>query len=157
MLQRRYPEALALGLTFYQDKGRAVVGLRGSKQRRKQIARDKVCQVLVQYMDELTQCNSDEIAETEIVSTCVDYCIKLENTELLFEKFWDLVAEYEGLKSSYLQALESPLLDGSLPPRLPPLIAQQMVALYDSEEKLEALQAIIVLLSVDCLDIHQVS
>nr|XP_034192046.1 vacuolar protein sorting-associated protein 8 homolog [Osmia lignaria] len=156
-IQRRFPEALALGLSFYQDKGKAVVGLRGSKQRRKQIARDKVCQVLIQYMEELNHCCSDETSEFEIVTTCVDYCIQLENTDLLFGKLWDLVSESEGLKASYLHALESPLLDGSLRPRLPPLIAQQLVTLYDQEEKIDSLQAIIVLLDVDCLDIHQVT
>ncbi|XP_076619382.1 vacuolar protein sorting 8 isoform X2 [Colletes latitarsis] len=156
-MQKRFPEALALGFAFYQDKGKAVVGLRGSKQRRKQIARDKVCQVLVQYMDELNRCPTDETAEFEIVTICVDYCIQLENTELLFGKLWDLVSESEGLKTSYLHALESPLLDGSLRPRLPPLIAQQLVTLYDQEKKVDSLQAIIVLLDVDCLDIHQVT
>ncbi|CAK9833216.1 Vacuolar protein sorting-associated protein 8 homolog [Anthophora retusa] len=156
-VQKRFPEALALGLSFYHDKGKAVVGLRGSKQRRKQIARDKVCQVLIQYMEELNHCPTDENAGFEIVATCVDYCIQLENTDLLFGKLWDLVSESEGLKASYLHALESPLLDGSLRPRLPPLIAQQLVTLYDQEEKVDSLQAIIVLLDVDCLDIHQVT
>ncbi|KAG7189422.1 hypothetical protein KM043_017126 [Ampulex compressa] len=156
-MQRRFQEALALGLSFYQDKGKAVVGLRGSKQRRKQIARDKVCQVLIQYMEELNHSTADENTEFEIVTTCVDYCIQLENTELLFGKLWDLVSESEGLKTSYLHALESPLLDGSLRPRLPPLVAQQLVTLYDHEERVDSLQAIIVLLDVDCLDIHQVT
>ncbi|XP_017885655.1 vacuolar protein sorting-associated protein 8 homolog isoform X2 [Ceratina calcarata] len=158
-MQRRYPEALALGLAFYQDKGKAVVGLRGSRERRKQIARDRVCQVLVQYMEEeLNHHGSgDENQDQEIVSICVDYSIQLENTEFLFGKLWDSVSECEGLKASYLKALEGPLLDGSLKPRLPPLIAQQLVAFYDAEEKLEALQAIVVLLDVDCLDIHQVT
>lgn len=155
--QKRFPEALALGLSFYQDKGKAVVGLRGSKQRRKQIARDKVCQVLIQYMEELNRSPADESADFEVVTTCVDYCIQLENTELLFGKLWDLVSESEGLKTSYLHALESPLLDGSLRPRLPPFIAQQLVTLYDQTEKVDSLQAIVVLLDVDCLDIHQVS
>nr|XP_033321301.1 vacuolar protein sorting-associated protein 8 homolog [Megalopta genalis] len=156
-MQKRFPEALALGLSFYQDKGKAVVGLRGSKQRRKQIARDKVCQVLIQYMEELNRCTADENTESEIVTTCVEYCIQLENTELLFGKLWDLVSESEGLKTCYLHALESPLLDGSLRPRLPPLIAQQLVIVYDQEGKVDSLQAIIVLLDVDCLDIHQVT
>lgn len=157
LFQKRFPEALELGFSFYQDKGKAVVGLRGSKQRRKQIARDKVCQVLIQYMEELNRCPADETADFEIVTTCVNYCIQLENTELLFGKLWDLVSESEGLKASYLYALESPLLDGSLQPRLPPLIAQQLVTLYDQEKKVDSLQAIIVLLDVDCLDIHQVN
>lgn len=108
-------------------------------------------------MEELNHCLVDENAEFEIVTTCVDYCIQLENTDLLFGKLWDLVSESEGLKASYLHALENPLLDGSLRPRLPPLIAQQLVTLYDQEGKVDSLQAIIVLLDVDCLDIHQVS
>lgn len=147
-----------MGLSFYQDKGKAVIGLRGSKQRRRQIARDKVCEVLVQYMDELNQCLVDENVDYDmIVLTCVDYCIQLENLDLLFGKLWDIVFESEGLKTSYLHALEVPLLDGSLQPRLPPLIAQQLVTLYDQEEKVDSLEAIVVLLNMDCLDIHQVS
>lgn len=158
IMQKRYPEALALGLSFYQDKGKAVIGLRGSKQRRKQVARDKVCEVLVQYMDELNQCLVDENIDYDmIVLTCVDYCIQLENIDLLFGKLWDIVFESEGLKTSYLHALEAPLLDGNLQPRLPPLIAQQLVTFYDQQDKVDSLEAIVVLLNVDCLDIHQVT
>ncbi|EFN62096.1 Vacuolar protein sorting-associated protein 8-like protein [Camponotus floridanus] len=158
IMQKRFPEALALGLSFYQDKGKAVIGLRGSKQRRKQIARDKVCEVLIQYMEELNQCLMDENTDYDtIVLTCVDYCIQLENLDLLFGKLWDIVFESEGLKTSYLHALEAPLLDGSLQSKLPPLIAQQLVTLYDQEDKVESLESIIVLLNVDCLDIHQVT
>ena len=111
----------------------------------------------MQYMDELNHSSPGESAENEIVSTCVDYCVQLENTELLFGRLWDLVSESENLQAIYLQALETPLLDGSLPPRLPPLIAQQFVALYDQENRTESLQAVVILLEVDCLDIHQVS
>lgn len=147
-----------MGLSFYRDKGKAVIGLRGSKQRRKQITRDKVCQVLIQYMDELNKCLLDEhVDHNTMILTCVDYCIQLENLDLLFGKLWDIVFESEELKKSYLHALETPLLDGSLQPKLPPLIAQQLVTLYDHEEKVDSLEAIIVLLNVDCLDIHQVN
>ncbi|XP_046485765.1 vacuolar protein sorting-associated protein 8 homolog [Neodiprion pinetum] len=154
-LQRRFPEALALGLSFYQDKGQAVVGLCGSKQRRKQIARDKVCDVLIQYMDDLNHCSVENCAE--VVESCVNFCIQLENTDLLFGKLWELVCETDAFRGSYLRALEGPLLNGSLAPRLPPLISQQLVTLYEQEERLDSLQAIIVLLDVDCLDIHQVT
>ncbi|XP_047351827.1 vacuolar protein sorting-associated protein 8 homolog isoform X2 [Vespa velutina] len=156
-MQGRFPEALALGLSFYQDKGKAVVGLRGSKQRRKQIVRDTVCQVLIQYMEQLNHSSMTDNTEFDIVSICVDYCIQLENTELLFGRLWDLVSETEGLKSSYLCALESPLLNGSLNPRLPPLIVQQLFILYDQEGKVDSLQTIAVLLDIDCLDIHQIT
>lgn len=156
-LQRRFPEALALGLSFYQDKGKAVVGLRGSKQRRKQIARDKVCQVLIQYMDELNNLLASEATGSEIVSTCVDYCVQLENTELLFGHLWDLVSESENLQATYLRSLESPLLEGSMPPTLPPFIAQHFVTLYEQENRFNSLQSVVILLKVDCLDIHQVT
>ena len=147
-----------MGLSFYQDKGKAVIGLRGSKQRRKQIARDKVCEVLIQYMDELNQCLVNENVDYDtIVLTCVDYCIQLDNLDLLFGKLWDIVFESEGLKTSYLHALDARLLDGRLQPRLPPLIAQQLITLYDQEDKVDSLEAIVVLFNVDCLDIHQVS
>lgn len=134
-----------------------MVGLRGSKNRRKQIVQDKVCHVLIRYMDELSNTSDNtSSADLEIVNTCVEYCVNLESTELLFGKLWDLVSESDTLKGTYLRALESPLLEGSLPPQLPPLIVQQLVALYDQEDRLDSLQAIIIMLNVDCLDIHQV-
>ncbi|KAL7301163.1 hypothetical protein TKK_0006134 [Trichogramma kaykai] len=155
-MQKRYCDALELGLDLFRDKGKAVVGLKGSRQRRKQIVQDKVCQVLIRYMDELLN-NPGESAEIEIVSTCVDYCVQLESPDLLFGKLWDYVSESETLRSVYLRALETPLLDGSLMPQLPPSIAQQFVALYNQEDRLDSLQSIIILLNVDCLDIHQVT
>ncbi|XP_034937425.1 vacuolar protein sorting-associated protein 8 homolog [Chelonus insularis] len=155
-LQKRFPEALALGLSFYQDKGKAVVGLSGLKKVRKRMTFIKTSEVLMQYMQELVR-TSDSFTESEIISTCVDYAVQLENTHLLFGPLWDLVSETPVLKACYLRALEGPLLDGSLPPRLPPLIAQQLVTLYDKEERMEALQTIVVLLDVDCLDMHQVT
>ena len=108
-------------------------------------------------MDELSSASEGSSAELEIVNTCVEYCVQLESTELLFGKLWDMVSESENLKGIYLRALESPILENSLPPQLPPLIAQQLVALYNQEDRLDSLQAIIILLNVDCLDIHQVS
>ncbi|KAJ8681567.1 hypothetical protein QAD02_017359 [Eretmocerus hayati] len=156
-MQKCYREALELGLDFYRDKGKAVVGLRGSKQRRKQMVQDKVCQVLLRYMEELPSSGEGSTsAELEIVSTCVDYCVQLESRELLFGRLWDLVCESDGLRSIYLRALEAPLLEGILSPQLPPLVAQQLVSLYNQEDRLDSLQAIIILLNIDCLDIHQV-
>jgi hypothetical protein len=35
-----------LGMAFYEDKGKAVVGLKGPKQKRKEMARNKVRQTL---------------------------------------------------------------------------------------------------------------
>jgi hypothetical protein len=35
-----------LGMAFYEDKGKAVVGLKGPKQKRKEMAREKVRQTL---------------------------------------------------------------------------------------------------------------
>lgn len=70
---------------------------------------------------------------------------------------WDIINHIPKLKIDYLHSLEIPLLDGSLSPRLPPIIAQQFVELYNNEERLDALQSIIVILDVDCLDIHQVT
>ncbi|XP_058794135.1 vacuolar protein sorting-associated protein 8 homolog isoform X2 [Phymastichus coffea] len=156
-IQKRYKEALELGLDFYRDKAKAVVGLRGSKQRRKQIIQDKVCQVLMRYMDELPTATDSSSVEQEIVSTCVEYCVQLECTDVLFGKLWDIVSESENLKSIYLRSLELPLLEASLTPQLPPFIAQQLVALYNQEDRLDSLQAIIILLNVECLDIHQVT
>ncbi|XP_063986290.1 vacuolar protein sorting-associated protein 8 homolog [Diachasmimorpha longicaudata] len=156
-LQKRYPEALALGLAFHQDKGKAVVGLSGLKKVRKRLTFIKTSEVLLQYMHEFIRPPGEYGNESEIIATCVDYAVQLENTHLLFGALWDLVSETPGLKASYLRALEGPLLDGSLSPRLPPSIVQQFVELYDKEDRLEPLQSVIVLLDVDCLDIHQVT
>ena len=76
-VQKRYKKALHLGLEFHSDKSKAVTGLRSSKQRRKQIIQDKVCQVLINYMDELSVSNISNNAvvndNLEIIVTFVKY------------------------------------------------------------------------------------
>jgi hypothetical protein len=40
--QNQHLDALALGMAFYHDKAKAVVGLRGPKLKRREMAHDKV-------------------------------------------------------------------------------------------------------------------
>lgn len=136
------------------------MGLQGSKQRRKQIIQDKVSQVLIKYMDEIASpscVNETGNTDLEIIAYCVDYCVQLGCTDLLFGKLWDMVSEVDNYKAVYLRALENPIIDGLLDPQLPPAIVQQLVTRFEQENRLDSLQAIIIQLNIECLDIHQVN
>ncbi len=43
----KYQEALALALSFYTNKAKAVVGLGGGTQRRKAVVADRVCTFII--------------------------------------------------------------------------------------------------------------
>lgn len=159
-LQKRYKDALSLGLSFYKDKGKAVVGLSGMKKVRKRLTFIKTSEILLQYLHEYINTPNDYLNDdnnNNIISICVDYAVQLDNTHLLFGTIWDMIYDINELKINYLHSLEGPILDGSLPPRLPPIIIQEFVKLYEKEKRFDALQSIIIILDVDCLDIHQVT
>lgn len=45
LVQSRYPEALKLGMEFLEEKGKAVLGLRGPRKHRHRIVREKVSEL----------------------------------------------------------------------------------------------------------------
>ncbi|XP_063227477.1 vacuolar protein sorting-associated protein 8 homolog [Bacillus rossius redtenbacheri] len=153
--QNRYLDALSLGMAFYLDKGKAVIGLKGSKEKRKELTRDKVLEILNAYIDD-TLVTGDGSTELyyEAIPACIEYCIELDVLDTLFNKLWD-ACTHQAARACYLHSLEPWILNDRVP-NLPPVISQEFVSYYESKGFLQALEACLVHLEVTSIDIDQV-
>ncbi|XP_068082015.1 vacuolar protein sorting-associated protein 8 homolog isoform X2 [Anabrus simplex] len=155
MKQNRYLDALALGMAFYQDRAKAVVGLKGPKHKRKEIARDKVLEILSTYIDECLAGGADSVElYQEAVPACIEYCIELDVMDILFGRLWESCSAPTA-QGVFLEALEPWLLNDRLR-TVPPGVMQAFVKYYEKEGKLQALEACLVHVEVSSLDVHQV-
>lgn len=155
--QKHYLDALALALSFYQDRAKAVVGLKGPKCKRKVLTRDKALDILHKYIEDAI-CQAPAATEQlyrETVPACVLYSIELNELDILYNKLWEAVCIYASSKAVYLEALEPYLLNEQLAD-IPPQIVQEFVQHYCNTKKLLALEACVVRIPVTSLDFHQV-
>nr|CAD7425885.1 unnamed protein product [Timema monikensis] len=153
--QNKYLDALTLGMAFYLEKGKAVVGLKGPKHKRKETAREKVLEILLSYIDD-TLVTGDGSTELyyEAIPVCIEYCIELDVLDILYGKMWDACTQQVS-RSCYLESLEPWLLNDRLP-NVPPSIMQEFVSYYEKKGSFQALEACLVHLEVMSLDINQV-
>ncbi|XP_076368429.1 vacuolar protein sorting 8 isoform X2 [Tachypleus tridentatus] len=161
--QNLFPEALAIAYSFYNDTAKAVIGLTGKKSQRKEEVSRKMVDVLEKYVDmAMTQLCPEwgkiEVLVAhyrEVVPLCVDYCLALKRSEILFGKIFERFSADPIACGVFLESLESYILDSRLP-SLSPIIAKEFVAHFTERQRFEALEACIVRLNITCLDIHQV-
>ncbi|XP_049808749.1 vacuolar protein sorting-associated protein 8 homolog [Schistocerca nitens] len=153
--QDRYLEALSLGMDFYHERGKAVIGLKGPKTKRKEIIWQKVLEILNIYIDETLIHGGSTDTYQESIPACVEYCVSLDVMDLLFGKLWDTCSNDEGMKAVYLESLEPWLLNDRLR-HVPPIISQQFVSHYENLGNLQTLEECLVHMDVASLDIHQV-
>ena len=155
--------AMQLGAEFYSEPGRALVGLRGGKERKRSHISLKLVGILKKFLDISmtknfpTEGGMGTLTKyfNDIVPPCVDLCVKLGKHDLLFEGVWSTFQEDPFSRAVYLEALEPFILSDQLF-ELPPAIGQEFVSHYALRGKLEALEACVTHLSVACIDIHQV-
>jgi len=159
----RFIEALNLGLDMYDDPGKALVGLRGPRDRKRAHISLRVMGILKKFLDVSMTKNFPEEGGmatltkyfNEIVPPSIDVCIRLGKTDFLFEKVWNTFNEDPFSCAAFLESLEPYLLSDQLPV-IPTQIVQRFVDHYEKREKFEPLEACITHLSIICLDIHQV-
>ena len=156
-------QAMMLGVEFYRDPAKTLVGLRGTKERKRTLIRMKVVGILKKFLaSSLTDKFPAEGGMgtltkyfNEIVPPCVEICIKLDQQELLTDLVWNTFSQDPFSTAVYLEALEPFILSDQIT-RLPTSIVQQLVSHYEARDKLRGLEACLTHLAVDCLDIHQV-
>ena len=92
---------MQLGAEFYSEPGRALVGLRGGKDRKRSHISLKLVGILKKFLDISMTKNFPTEGGTgtltkyfnEIVPPCVDLCVKLGKQDLLFEGVWNTFQE----------------------------------------------------------------
>lgn len=159
-----YIAAMQLGAEFYSDPGKALVGLKGSKERKRSHISLRLVGILRKFLD--VSMTKDFPAEggmgtltkyfNEIVPPCVELCVKLGKIDLLFDIVWTTFDADPFSRAVYLESLEPFILSDQLGDSVPPGLVQQFVTHYTSRGKLEGLEACVTHLSVQCLDLHQV-
>ncbi|XP_071103447.1 vacuolar protein sorting-associated protein 8 homolog [Haliotis cracherodii] len=161
--QNKYQEALALALSFYEGKAKAVVGLTGPQKQRKDIIAHLMLDLLFNYVDlSMTRLcpekgKIEELEEyyQEIVPVCVDYSLHLQRTDILFGRIYDRFGEDVIAQGTFLECLEPYILGDKLT-SIPPSVMKDFVGHYETREMLDNVEACIVHLDITSLDIHQV-
>jgi len=156
----RYTEALALGLSFYTGKAKAVIGLAAAK--RTQLVGTLMIDILLEYVDlSMTQTPSNGKIEElenyyqEIVPVCVDYCLHLNNLDLLFGNIYEKFAADVIAKGTFLECLE-PYMEADRLCSLPPAVMKDFVEHYEMRGLMDSVETCIVHLDILSLDINQV-
>ena len=154
--------AMQLGAEFYEDPARALVGLRGTRERKRNLISMKMVGILKKFLSSslTTKFPVEGGMATltkyfnEIVPPCVDLCIKLGQIDLLFDNVWTTFNQDPFSTAVYLECLEPYILSDQLT-QVPTTIVQQFVSHYEARSKLEGLEACLTHFSIECLDIHQ--
>lgn len=91
-----------------------------------------------------------------LIKICIDYCLILEATDLLFsdiyERFVDLVVG----RSCFLECLE-PYIIGDHLTSLSPVVLKDFIEHYQTQQMLQRVENCLLHLEVQNLDLHQVS
>ena len=132
-------DAMELGTEFYQDPGRALVGLKGTKDRKRQQVSQKLVNILKKFLSvSLTKNFPLEGGMAtltkyfnEIVPPCVDLCVALGKHDLLFHNVWDSFHLDPFSAAVFLETLEPYILSDQLVD-IPPNIVQEFVTHYAS-------------------------
>nr|XP_006819234.1 PREDICTED: vacuolar protein sorting-associated protein 8 homolog [Saccoglossus kowalevskii] len=159
----KFKDALMLALSFYTGRAKAVVGLIGSQQKRKAAVADKILELLFTFVDlSLTQnCpgrGKIDVLEKhfqEVVPVCVEYCLVLGRTDILFGTIYEKFSEDTIAKGVYLECLEPYILNDKLV-SVTPGVMKDFIQHYEMKGMLQNVEACIVHMEVASLDIHQV-
>ncbi|BES97835.1 vacuolar protein sorting 8 homolog (S. cerevisiae) [Nesidiocoris tenuis] len=149
--ENRLDEALKLAMEFYTERGKSVLGLRGAKEVRQKLVKEKVIDTLEKLVDAIVN-SSPHVNYPQDIQLVVEHCIELGQTDLLFYKLWDGLSED---KISFLAAIEAAILDGKLTD-VPPEIMQRLVSYQESCSKWNDLETCIQRVEVTSLDLEQV-
>ncbi|XP_077997967.1 vacuolar protein sorting-associated protein 8 homolog isoform X1 [Glandiceps talaboti] len=161
--QSKFKDALTLALSFYTGRAKAVVGLIGGQYKRRKAVADKILDLLFTYVDlSLTQqCperGTIEVLEhhfQEVVPLCVEYCLTLQKTDILFSTLYEKFSEDTIAKGVFLECLEPYILNDKLV-SITPIVMKAFVEHYELKGMLQNVEACIVHMDVASLDIHQV-
>ncbi|WAR10580.1 VPS8-like protein [Mya arenaria] len=138
--EQKYQDALALALSFYENKAKAIVGLSGPSQKKKEIVADLMLDLLFEY---------------NIVPVCVEYCLHLNKMDILFGRIYERFSMDMIAMGTFLECLEPYILDDRLRV-MPPVVMKDFVTHYEARSMLESVEACIVHMDVSSLDIHHV-
>ncbi|KAK2188197.1 hypothetical protein NP493_140g01014 [Ridgeia piscesae] len=161
--QGKYQEALALALSFYEGRAKAVVGLIGGPERRMDIVAQKIESLLDTYVTAAmtslcpTQGKVEELEAhyRAVVPICVDCCLRIRKLDMLFGWIYDKFCSDAIARVTFLESLEPYILSDQLT-YIAPSVMKDFVEHHQQRELLQTVEQCIVHLDITSLDIHQV-
>ncbi|XP_033629373.1 vacuolar protein sorting-associated protein 8 homolog [Asterias rubens] len=158
----KYKAALALALSFYNGKAKAVVGLFGNTEDRGKTVGEKILELLFTYVDVSMKhgpvrgaIHLLEEHFQKVVPVCVDYCQTLDRRDILFGPIYDRFQQDSIAKGVFLECLEPYILNDTLT-SITPGVMKDFVDHYKTKEMVHSVEACIVHMDIASLDIHQV-
>lgn len=151
--KKLFSDALQLGVDFLEERGKAVLGLRGTRAHRHKIVKDKVINIVALYIDSMVDTNNS-INYKEGIPIVFDISVHLQKTNLLFNRLWDGVELIESSCKVYLECLKNYLIEGQFD-EVPTIIIQKLFTYLSHTNQLKEIEKCILNLKVECLDIEQ--
>ena len=115
-------QAMMLGAEFYKDPARALVGLRGSRERKRNLISLKTVGILKKFLSSSltrnfpTEGGMGTLTKyfNEIVPPCVELCIKLDQEDILTDLVWNTFSQDPFSSAVYLECLEPYILSDQI-------------------------------------------
>jgi hypothetical protein len=133
--KKQWTEAFELAIDGYKSTT--------EKPRRHVITKERILQLFDDYLNETTRCPE------MCLNSAICCMIEIDRTDLLWQELWDRLYSQE----VYLNFITQHILDDSLK-LISPTISQALLD-YWSKVSVEKLEAIILKLEWQCLDLHQ--
>lgn len=159
-----YDAALNLAQSFYNGTAKAVLGLQGNKDERRNQVTERILSLLDSYVDlAMTRlCPAHgKLEELEAhyvntVSICVDHCLQIGRTDFLYGKVYERFAEDVTARGVFLDHLEPYIIKDELT-HITPEVMKDFLEHYESKGMLASIEACIVHLDLTNLNVKQVS
>ncbi|XP_065176622.1 vacuolar protein sorting-associated protein 8 homolog [Sycon ciliatum] len=159
----QFPEALALAMTFYRGTARAIIGLSSQAEERREVVAGHMIDILLAYVDLSLAVHipdDDHIEEQEnfykgLVNICIDYCLILDATDLLFSDLYERFVDFVIGRACFLECLE-PYIIGDHLTSLSPVVLRDFIEHYQTQQMLQRVENCLLHLEVHNLDLHQV-
>ncbi|XP_078459941.1 vacuolar protein sorting-associated protein 8 homolog [Lampetra planeri] len=160
--QERFPDALNLAWSFHQGSAKAVLGLPVNIAKRKSLVADKMTDILMQYvMISMKKCPEPGKTQAlekhfqEVVPMCIEYCLLLGRTDLLFTQMYEQLGESSVARGVFLESLEPHVLGDRLT-SITPQAMRDLILHYQGQARMATVEACILHMDITSLDLQQV-
>lgn len=158
-----YDAALDLAQSFYSGTAKAVLGLQGNREERRNQVAERILSLLDCYVDlAMTRlCPArGRLEELEAhyvntVSICVDNCLLIGRTDFLYGKVYERFAEDVTARGVFLDCLEPYIIRDKLT-HITPQVMKDFLEHYEDRGMLASIEACIVHLDLTNLNVKQV-
>ena len=158
--RNEFIEALELAELFYLNKGKAVIGLQGSKKIRQQLVAEEITNILLSFLDVAMTVNCPKTNDPSILSpyfrdlvpTSIKYCLLIDDIDLLFTDVYERFSDEALAKAEFLEGLEMFVLDSKIT-SLTPLVMQDLIEHYENTSQIKKIESCFVHLDLFTVNI----